>query len=135
MPPPPAPPSTPYTLTLLISGPGLSPEHRSHWSFLLYAPSSHVGTILEVQLISLEGLIYQFEEKTEIPLDDPMAEGRVWLADVAPERVGKVNDMVGREGAPGDGKVSCLFVFYLLGLVVGLCGGFACRDEWQLLSV
>ncbi len=113
MPPPPAPPSTPYTLTLLISGPGLSPEHRSHWSFLLYAPSSHVGTILEVQLISLQGLIYQFEEKTGIPLNDAMAEGRVWLADVAPERVGKVRAVVRREAAPGDGKVCALFSLFV----------------------
>ena len=95
-----------HTLSIAIEGTGEDPNHRSHWSFLLSCPGSSFGTLLQVQVISLEGLIYQFESRTGHPFETPNLEGRVILGDIEATKYNQVVKIISGEPAPRNGKVS-----------------------------
>ncbi|KAF2489716.1 hypothetical protein BU16DRAFT_597206 [Lophium mytilinum] len=97
----------PYTLSLHISGPGLTPHARSHWSFLLSTPPHHLGTLLNVVVLDLDTLTYQFESRTGEPLTTLSSEGRVVLCTTPTSQYQQVVDVIGREPAPRNGVDRC----------------------------
>ena len=49
-----------HVLSIVVSGPGTDPNHRSHWAFAIHETNSEFGHILDVNVIDLQRLIYQF---------------------------------------------------------------------------
>lgn len=94
-----------YELAIQVEGDGLDPNHRCHWSFILRKPGSNIGSVLQVQVISLQGLVYQFEEKLGQPLDNPNCEGRVFLSQVEAKDYQRVKQIISGEPAPRNNKV------------------------------
>ncbi|KAF1842846.1 uncharacterized protein K460DRAFT_314534 [Cucurbitaria berberidis CBS 394.84] len=96
-----------YTLSIGIEGDGEDPNHRSHWGFLIYRPENEIGTLLHVQLLSFEGLIYQYESRTGYPLESQTSEGRVLLGDINPSRYNQVVQIISGEPAPRNNQDRC----------------------------
>jgi hypothetical protein len=94
-----------YTLSIAVDGDGEDPNHRSHWGFLLFNPGNEVGNVLHVQLISLEGLVYQFEIRSGQPLDSQSSEGRIFLGNIEPTKYNQVVKIISEEPAPRNNKV------------------------------
>lgn len=97
-----------YTLSIGIYGDGEDPNHRSHWGFLIFSPGNEVGNLLHVQLISLGGLIYQFETRSGHPLESQTCEGRVLLGYVESIKYNQVVKIISEEPAPRNNKVDAL---------------------------
>jgi hypothetical protein len=94
-----------YTLSIGVYGDGEDPNHRSHWGFLIFSPGSEVGNLLHVQLISLQGLIYQFETRSGHPLESQTCEGRVLLGYIESTKYNQVVKIISEEPAPRNNKV------------------------------
>ncbi|KAL4909111.1 hypothetical protein BDW74DRAFT_174324 [Aspergillus multicolor] len=96
-----------HELLLPISGLGLTPTSRSHWSFLLRTPSASYGDLLHVQPISLAPLWYQFDAREGIDISSFQAEGMAKIADLTTEQRRQVIKIIRAEPAPRDGKRRC----------------------------
>jgi hypothetical protein len=94
-----------YTLWIGVDGDGEDPNHRSHWGFLLARPGDLLGRLLHVELISLEGLIYQFETRTGHPLESQSCEGRVLIDHIDSTKYHQVVKIISDEPAPRNNKV------------------------------
>lgn len=92
-------------LVIAVYGPGEDPNHRSHWGFLIHGQGHEVGNLLHVQLISLEGLVYQFETKSGHPLESQTCEGRLFLHYIEASKYNQVVSTISREPAPRNNKV------------------------------
>ncbi|EUC39847.1 hypothetical protein COCMIDRAFT_41726 [Bipolaris oryzae ATCC 44560] len=86
-----------YTLSIGIYRYREDPNHRSHWGFLIFRQGNEVGNLLHVQLMSFEGLIYQFETRS----------GRVLLGYIEPTKYNQVVDIISKEPAPRNNKDRC----------------------------
>ncbi|KAL4970757.1 uncharacterized protein BDV14DRAFT_1749 [Aspergillus stella-maris] len=126
---------TTHELYIPISGPGLSPQSRSHWSFLLRTPGATYGDLLHVQVIDLAKLWYQFDAREGIDLSrrSLQAEGMVKIADLTAEQRRRAIAVIRGEAAPRDGKRRCQewIVDALVGLEVEelVEGGMA--ERWN----
>ncbi|KAL4932675.1 uncharacterized protein BDV17DRAFT_287617 [Aspergillus undulatus] len=100
---------TTHELYIPIAGPGLTPQSRSHWSFLLRKPGATYGDLLHVQVIDLTKLWYQFDAREGIDLSSSslQAEGMVKIADLTGEQRRRVIATIRNEAAPRDGKRRC----------------------------
>ena len=113
-----------YLLSLLISGRGDDPNHRSHWALAIHLPSSNsnsnsnICTLHQVNLISEAGLIYQFETRRGQLLDGPGVEGYFQLARFDADEHGRVTRLIAGEPAPRNGRDRCQD--WVLGCVVVL---------------
>lgn len=96
---------THYELTIGVYGRGEDPNHRSHWVFVLSAPSSQFGNILNVQLLDLDRLIYQFERRDREPLQSQGWEGRFMVANIPASKYREDEAIITREPAPRNGTV------------------------------
>ncbi|KAF1918788.1 hypothetical protein BDU57DRAFT_511539 [Ampelomyces quisqualis] len=94
-----------YTLSIGVYGDGEDPSHRSHWGFLMSKPGQAVGNLLHVQLISLQGLVYQFETRSGHPLQSQTCKGMVLLDYIQPANYNQVVKIISEEPAPRNGKV------------------------------
>jgi hypothetical protein len=94
-----------YTLSIGVDGDGEDPNHRSHWGFLLFKPGNEVGNLLHVQLISLEGLVYQFETRSGEPLESQSSEGSVFLGHIEPTKYNQVVKIISEEPAPRNNEM------------------------------
>ncbi|KAL4919928.1 hypothetical protein BDW62DRAFT_178020, partial [Aspergillus aurantiobrunneus] len=98
---------TTHELYIPISGPGLTPQSRSHWAFLLRTPNSTYGDLLHVQLIDIPRLWYQFDSREAIDLCTLQADGMAKVTDLTAEQRRRLLAVVRREPAPRDGKRTC----------------------------
>ena len=94
-----------YTLSIGVYGDGEDPNHRSHWGFLISSPGNEVGNLLHVRLISLQGLICQFETRSSYPLASQTCEGRVLLGYIESTKYNQVVKIISEEPAPRNNKV------------------------------
>lgn len=101
-------PSPTKSLSLLVTGPGLSPEHRSHWSLALHAPNANIGRVYQVSLISLSNLLYIFDVRDGVDIRPVGSEGSFELASGLDwEAVRRIEEVIRGEKAPGDGVERC----------------------------
>ncbi|KAL4788291.1 hypothetical protein BJX76DRAFT_353321 [Aspergillus varians] len=96
-----------HELYIPISGPGLTPQSRSHWSFLIRTPQAPYGDLLHVQAIDLKRLWYQFDSREGIDLSTLQAEGMVKITDLSGEQRRRALSVIRAEAAPRDGKRRC----------------------------
>ncbi|KAF1977742.1 hypothetical protein BU23DRAFT_371282, partial [Bimuria novae-zelandiae CBS 107.79] len=96
-----------YTLSIGVYGDGENPNHRSHWGFLIFSEGNQVGNLLHVQLISLQGLIYQFETRSGVPLESQTCEGRVLLGYIESTKYNQLVKIISDEPAPRNNKDRC----------------------------
>ncbi|KAF2130397.1 hypothetical protein P153DRAFT_365994 [Dothidotthia symphoricarpi CBS 119687] len=107
-----------YALSIAVFGDGEDPNHRSHWGFLTFMPGSSVGNLLQVQLLSLRGLVYQYEYLTGQPLDSQSCEGRVLLGYIDTSKYHQVVKIISEEPAPRNNRDRCQD--WILECVIGL---------------
>ena len=99
---------TTKSLSLLITGPGLSPQHRSHWSLALHSPASTIGRIYQVSVISLSHLLYIFDVRDGVDIRPQGSEGSFELASGLDwEKARRVEEVIREEEAPRDGRERC----------------------------
>ncbi|KAF2084853.1 hypothetical protein K490DRAFT_47979 [Saccharata proteae CBS 121410] len=96
-----------YILSIGVYGDGEDPNHRSHWGFLIFSPGMKFGNRLHVQLISLKGLIYQFETQSGYRLESQSCEGRVFLGYIKSTKYNQVVKIISEEPAPRNNKDRC----------------------------
>jgi hypothetical protein len=107
------------SLSLLVTGPGLSPEHRSHWSLALHYPDQNIGRVYQVSLISLSHLLYIFDVRDGVGIRPPGSEGSFELASGLDwEAARSVEEVIRGEKAPSDGVERCQD--WVLRVVIGL---------------
>ncbi|KAJ8111989.1 hypothetical protein OPT61_g5540 [Boeremia exigua] len=91
----------------LLDGPGEDPNNRSHWGFLIHSQGQKVGNLLHVQLISLTGLVYQFEVKSGHPLESETCEGQLLLNYIEASKYHQVVSTISQQPAPRNNKDRC----------------------------
>jgi hypothetical protein len=96
-----------YELSIVVYGPGTDPQHRSHWGLMINRVGEEYGDLLHTQVINLERLWYQFEERSGAPVVSRQSEGRYKIAVLTEEKRRKAKDVIGKEPAPRDGKKRC----------------------------
>jgi hypothetical protein len=110
---------TTKSLSLLVTGPGLSPQHRSHWSLALHFPDQTIGRVYQVSLVSLSHLLYIFDVRDGVDIRPVGSEGSFELASGLDwEAARRVEQVVRGEEAPRDGVERCQD--WVLRVVVGL---------------
>lgn len=80
-------------------------QSSSSLGVLNFSPGSAVGNLMHVQLLFLEGLVYQYESRTGRPLDSQTYEGRVHLAYTDPSKYNQVVKTISEESAYRYNKV------------------------------
>ena len=96
-----------YVLSIVVDGPGTDPNHRSHWSFAIHKPSVESGNILQVQLIDLPRLIYQYDERRGVAIRSKGSEGSFTIASLTKDQVRAVEKVIREEQASKDGTERC----------------------------
>jgi len=96
------------SLSLIITGPGTDPNHRSHWSLALHSPDSNTGRIFQVTLLDLSRLIYAFDVRDGVDIRGAGSEGSFELATgLDREAARRVQENIEVEQAPRDGVERC----------------------------
>ena len=96
-----------FHISILVSGPGTDPRHRSHWAFSIHRDDEEFGEILNVQVIDLQRLWYQYEERTGEPGQKHRCEGRIKIATLTDTQRLMAKKVISGEPAPRDGKRRC----------------------------
>lgn len=96
-----------YQLSIEIFGEGDSPNHRSHWGFMIHEPTKQFGDLLNVRLIDLDKLWYQFDYRSGSKLATMEAVGICKVSDLNSQQRQKAIDVIKAEEAPRDGKRRC----------------------------
>lgn len=116
--------TSPFQLSLIIDGPGNTPDAPSHWSLALHPPSSTTCTLLQVlPLANLppERLIHEFDRRENVKIfnrDPPgekyrlhptttASEGRIVLAKLTTRQYRQLIHTIQKEAAPTNGKEGC----------------------------
>lgn len=107
-----------YHLSIIIQGRGDDPLHRSHWVFAVHRAHSKLCTLFQVNLLSEEGLIYQFETRGGESLDSQSNEGYFLVTKFKADEYNRVTQLISREPAPRNGKDRCQD--WVLGCVIVL---------------
>ncbi len=95
-----------YELSVVVDGPGLSPNARSHWVFMITKAGQTTGELLHVRVLDLATLRYQFEERIA-PLESATIEGRWKVTSLTYAQRLKAKDIIRKVAAPADGKKRC----------------------------
>ncbi|KAE8402882.1 hypothetical protein BDV37DRAFT_272451 [Aspergillus pseudonomiae] len=96
-----------YYLSMVISGEGKDPKHRSHWAFAIHQPAQIIGDLLHVRPIDLRRLWYEFEHRSDSELILVDAIGLAKIAELdGPQRLQAIS-VIRDETAPKDGVRRC----------------------------
>ena len=96
-----------YVLSIVVYGPGTDANHRSHWAFAIHQSTAESGVLLHVQLIDLNKLIYQYDERKGVDIRSKSSEGSFAVASLTQEQVGQAVKIIREESAPRDGVERC----------------------------
>ena len=96
-----------YSLSIVVDGPGTDANHRSHWTFAIHHNAAETGTIMQVQVIDLSKLIYQFDERSGVDIRSKGSEGSFTVASLTHEQMRQAVKIIREEPAPRDGVERC----------------------------
>lgn len=96
-----------YSLSIVVDGPGTDPNHRLHWTFAIHHDNADNGIVMQVQVIDLSRLIYQFDERRDMEIRSRGSEGSFTVASLTQEQVRQAAKIVREEPAPRDGVERC----------------------------
>lgn len=96
-----------YSLSIVVDGPGTDANHRSHWTFAIHHNAAETGIIMQVQVIDLSKLIYQFDERTGVDIRSKGSEGSFAVASLTHEQMQHAVRIIREEPAPRDGVERC----------------------------
>ena len=96
-----------HSLSIVVDGPGTDANHRSHWAFAIHHSAADTGTLMQVQVIDLAKLIYQFDERTGVDIRSKGSEGSFAVASLTQEQVRQAGKIIREEPAPNDGVERC----------------------------
>ncbi|KAF2118758.1 hypothetical protein BDV96DRAFT_642934 [Lophiotrema nucula] len=96
-----------YNLSVVVSGPGDDPNHRSHWAFALHAPNSSIGNLLHVTVLDLDKLIYAFDKRKGVEVQSRSSEGYFKIASLSLEQYRRTDQIISQEPAPNNGRDRC----------------------------
>lgn len=96
-----------YSLSIVVDGPGTDANHRSHWTFAIHHNAAETGIIMQVQVIDLSKLIYQFDERTGVDIRSKGSEGSFAVASLTHEQMQQAVRIIREEPAPRDGVERC----------------------------
>ena len=96
-----------YSLSVVVDGPGTDANHRSHWTFAIHHNAAETGIIMQVQVIDLSKLIYQFDERSGVEFRSKGSEGSTKVESLTQEQVRKAVKIIREEPAPKDGVERC----------------------------
>lgn len=96
-----------YSLSIVVDGPGTDANHRSHWIFAIHHNAAETGTIMQVQVIDLSKLIYQFDERRGVDIRSKGSEGSFTVASLTHEQMRQAEKIIREEPAPRDGIERC----------------------------
>lgn len=69
-----------YSLSIAVDGPVADANHRSHWAFAIHHNAADTGTLMQVQMIDSEKLIYRFDERRAVDIRSKGSEGSFQVA-------------------------------------------------------
>ena len=96
-----------YSLSIIVDGPGTDANHRSHWTFAIHHNAAETGIIMQVQVIDLGKLIYQFDERRGVDIRSKGSEGSFSVASLTNEQMQQAVRIIREEPAPRDGVERC----------------------------
>lgn len=96
-----------HDLSIVIFGPGIDARNRSHWAFAIHERGSNIGTILQVLVIDLNRLIYQFDERSGVDVRSESSEGSFSVAALEKEQIRQAIKIIREEPAPRDSVERC----------------------------
>ena len=96
-----------YSLSVVVDGPGTDANHRSHWTFAIHHNAAETGIIMQVQVIDLSKLIYQFDERKGVNIRSKGSEGSFAVASLTHEQMQQAVRIIREEPAPRDGVERC----------------------------
>lgn len=96
-----------YSLSIVVDGPGTDANHRSHWTFAIHHNATETGIIMQVQVIDLSKLIYQFDERRDVAIRSKGSEGSFTVASLTHEQMRQAVKIIREEPAPRDGAERC----------------------------
>src|SRR6266536_1001225 len=96
-----------FELSIAVYGSGTDPRYRSHWGFMIHRLGENYGELLHTQLLDLDRLWYQFEERSGAPLTSQQSEGRFKIATLTDEKRHVAKRVISAEPPPRDGKKRC----------------------------
>lgn len=96
-----------YVLSIIVDGPGTDPKHRSHWALAIHRRDERSGILLQVNVIELSRLIYQFDIRQDVLLRSRNSEGSFLVAPLAQSSTKKAVEIISEEPAPRDGVERC----------------------------
>lgn len=94
-------------LCIIVNGPGIDPQNRSHWAFGLHKLGQTTGQILDVSILDLERLIFQFELRKDVDIFTRDSEGCFEIAHLSSEQARQAVKIISEEPAPKDGVERC----------------------------
>lgn len=97
----------PYNLSIIVEGPGLDSQNRSHWALALHTPNSPLCTLLQVLVIDLNKLIYSFDKRSGADIQSKSSEGYFTIASLPPESYARAVHIISSEPAPNNGRDRC----------------------------
>ena len=96
-----------HSLSIVVDGPGIDADHRSHWAFAIHHDNTEYGTVMQVQVIDLSRLIYQFDERKGVEIRSKGSEGSFTVASLTQEQARQAAKIIREEPAPRDGVERC----------------------------
>ena len=96
-----------YSLSVVVDGPGTDANHRSHWTFAIHHNAAETGIIMQVQVIDLDKLVYQFDERRGVEIRSKGSEGSFAVASLTHEQMQQAVRIIRKEPAPRDGLERC----------------------------
>jgi hypothetical protein len=95
------------SLSVVVDGSGADAKHRSHWTFAIHNDNTDVGTVMQVQVIDLSKLIYQFDERRGVDIRSRGSEGSFKVASLTREQARQAAKIIREEPPPRDGVERC----------------------------
>lgn len=96
-----------HILSIVVYGLGTDPNHRSHWAFAIHLDGADYGVLLQVSLLDLQTLVYQFDLRKDILVRSRDSEGSFVVAQLPNEQVRKAAEVISNEAPPRDGVERC----------------------------
>lgn len=94
-------------LSIVVDGPETDANHRSHWTCAIHQDNADVGIVMQVQVIDLSKLIYQFDERSCVDIRSRGSEGSFKVASLTQEQAWQAAKIIREEPAPKDGVDRC----------------------------
>ena len=96
-----------FELSIAVYGPGTDSRYRSHWGFMIHRVGDNYGELLHTQLLDLNRLWYQFDERSGVSLISQQCEGRIKVATITDEKRRLAKGVISKEPPPRDGQKRC----------------------------